>query len=284
MSTKLILSRMRRSIFFMTGLVLFIIVMAFVYVLPPFLKYDPVATSLTERFIAPEWFANGFNSHVFGTDYLGRDVLARLVIGGHYSFSLGFTVVILVTTVGCVLGTVSGYFGGWADMIIMRFCEAMMAIPTMIMAIAMIAVLGQSTRNLIIIMVIGGWVQLCKLTRNNVRIVKSQEFVLASKALGAKGPHIMFRQIFPNVTTQIIVLTSQRVAGVIMMEAGLSYLGLGIPLPAPTWGNMISEGRVYLMSQSWLVFIPGIALMMTVLAFNFLGDGLRDVLDTRRKA
>jgi peptide/nickel transport system permease protein len=182
------------------------------------------------------------------------------------------------------MGTLAGYFGGWVDTVIMRFCEAMMAIPSMIMAIAMIAVLGQSTRNLIIIMVIGGWVQLCKLTRNNVRIYKSQEFVLASKALGAKGYHIMFRQIFPNVTTQIIVLTSQRVAGVIMMEAGLSYLGLGIPLPAPTWGNMISEGRVYLMTQPWLIIVPGVALMLAVLAFNFLGDGLRDVLDTRRKA
>ena len=284
MSRKLILSRMRRSIFFTIGLILFLIIMAFVYILPIFLKHDPIATSLTERFLPPDWFANGFSGHPFGTDYLGRDVLSRLVVGGNYSFYLGFIVVILVTIVGCVLGTVSGYFGGWADTIIMRFCEAMMALPTMILAIAMIAVLGQSTRNLIIIMVIGGWVQLCKLTRNNVRIVKSQEFVSASKALGAKGSHIMFRQIFPNVTTQIIVITSQRVAGVIMMEAGLSYLGLGIPLPAPTWGNMISEGRIYLMSQSWLVLIPGMCLMLTVLAFNFLGDGLRDVLDTRRKA
>ena len=114
-------------------------------------------------------------------------------------------------------------------------------------------------------------------------VVKQQEFVLASKALGAKGFHIMFRQIFPNVTTQIIVLTSQRIAGVIMMEASLSYLGLGIPMPAPSWGNMISTGRQYLITQPWLTIIPGVALMTAVLAFNFMGDGLRDVLDTKRR-
>ena len=283
MNKRIILTRMRHSYFFITGIILFTFVMICTYVIPIFLQYQPNMTSLTERFLAPEWFANGFAGHVFGTDYLGRDVLTRLLIGGQYSFFLGFMVVIFVTIIGCIMGTVAGYFGGWLDEVIMRLCEAMMAIPSLIMAIAMIAVLGQSTRNLIIIMVIGGWVQLCKLTRNNVRIVKSQEFVLASKALGAKGFHIMFRQIFPNVTTQIIVLTSQRVAGVIMMEASLSYLGLGIPLPAPTWGNMISEGRQYLITQPWLIIIPGIALMITVLAFNFMGDGLRDVLDTKRR-
>ena len=283
MNKKIILSRMLHSYFFMIGLVCLIIVLVSVYIVPSFLPFSATSTSLVERFTPPEGFSKGLQGHVFGTDELGRDLLTRLLIGGQYSFRVSFISVLIVTVIGTVFGLLAGYFGGWLDAVIMRLCEAIMAIPALIMAIAIIAVLGQSTGNLILVLCLSGWVQICKLTSNNVKIVKQQEFVSASRALGAKGMFIMFRQIFPNITTQIIVLTSQRVGTTILMEASLSYLGLGIPKPAPSWGDMISSGYQYLATQPWMIIVPGIALMLSVLSFNFMGDGIRDVLDTKRK-
>ena len=283
MNRNLILNRMLHSYFFMTGIICLVLVLLVIHVMPIFIEWDPISTSLTERFVAPEYFANGLKGHILGTDQLGRDILIRLLVGGQYSFRLAFICVPIITFIGCVLGIVAGYFGGWIDVVIMRLCETMMAIPSLIMAIAIIAILGQSFTILVLVLCIGGWVQLTKLVRNNVRIVKDREFVLASKALGAKGSHIMFKQIFPNITTQIIVLTSQRVGGIILMESSLSYLNLGIAMPAPSWGNMMSQGRQYLTTQPWMIVVPGIALMISVLACNFTGDGIRDVLDTKRK-
>ena len=283
MKKKILFSRMRRSYFFMTGIICLFIIFIACYLLPQFVHWNPTATSLTERFMAPEGFGNGLNGHVFGTDSLGRDILARILIGGQYSILLAFTATIMITIIGSVLGTVAGYFGGWVDVVIMRACETVLSMPSLILAIAIMAILGPSTRNLILVLTISGWVQICKVTRNNVRVVKQQEFVLASKALGAKGLHIMFKQIFPNVTTQIIILTSQRIGGVILLESALSYLNLGIQAPWPSWGNMIADGRVYLTTQPWMIIVPGCALMMAVLSFNFIGDGIRDVLDTKRK-
>ena len=283
MNRKIIFSRMRRSYFFVMGLVCLVLVIAACYVLPIFIVHDPVTNVLENRFMRPEGFSRGFEGHVLGTDQLGRDVFSRLAIGGQYSIRLAIIVVFLQFAIGTVLGLTSGYFGRWVDTVIMRACDVMMTMPTLILAIAVLAILGSNDRNLIIVMAISGWVQICKVTRNNVSIVKQQEFVLASKALGAKKPHIMFRQIFPNVTTQIIVITSQRMGLVILMESQLSFLGLGIQIPAPSWGNMISAGRQYLATQPWLIVVPGIALMLAVLSFNFMGDGLRDVFDTKRK-
>jgi peptide/nickel transport system permease protein len=166
----------------------------------------------------------------------------------------------------------------------MRTCDVFLAIPNLILAIAVMAVLGPNTFNLVMVLTFSGWVQLCKVIRNNVMVIKKQEFVQASKALGAKGFHIMFRQIFPNVTTNMLIIGSQRFGITILLESTLSFLNLGVQPPAPSWGNMISAGRQYLATQSWVVLAPGFALMLTVLAFNFLGDGLRDVLDPKRKA
>ena len=283
MSRKVLFSRMRHSYFFMTGFVCLCLIFVAIYILPLLSDWNPVANSLVDRFTPPEGFSKGFQGHIFGTDQLGRDLFIRLFTGIKYSFYLAFITTLLNLIIGSALGTFAGYFGKWVDTLIMRLCEAVLAMPTLIMAIAIMAVLGPSTRNLIIVLCISGWVQICKVTRNNVRVAKQQEFVLASKALGAKGFHIMFNQIFPNVTTSIIVLTSQRVGVVILMESTLSYLNMGIQDPAPSLGNLISNGRIYLATQPWLILVPGIALMLVVLSCNFLGDGLRDVLDTKRK-
>ena len=190
--------------------------------------------------------------------------------------------VALQVVVGTILGILAGYFGGIVDAIIMRACEVFLAIPNLILAIAIMAILGPSLVNLIAVLTFSGWVNCCKVTRNNVRVIKNQEFVKASRALGAGGFHIMFRQIFPNVTTHIIILASQRIGMTIIIEAALSFLQLGIQPPTPSWGNMIAAGRMYMTTQPWLVFAPGIALMIAALAFNFLGDGIRDVLDPKR--
>ncbi|MDR0468602.1 MAG: ABC transporter permease [Peptococcaceae bacterium] len=283
MDAKILLMRMKRNTFFKIGVVGIIFIFIACYILPMFIEWDPISTAVTQRFKPPEGFANGFKGHVFGTDHLGRDVLIRLLIGGQYSFRLAFIVVVLQMSIGAVLGIVSGYMGGTIDTLIMRACDAMLSIPGMVLAIAVMAILGTSTRNLILVMTISGWVQLCKVTRNEVRVVKQQEFVMASKILGAKLPHIMFTQIFPNVTTNIIILSSQRMGMTIIMESSLSYLNLGIQAPAPSWGNMISTGRQFLTTQPWLILVPGFALMLTVLSFNFLGDGIRDILDRKRK-
>jgi peptide/nickel transport system permease protein len=248
------------------------------------MDWNPTTNVLTDRFIPPEGFVNGLKGHVFGTDQLGRDMLVRLLIGGQYSLRIAAVSVILQTIIAVVMGIAAGYFGGWLDAVVMRVADAVMALPALVMAIAVMAVLGASERNLIIVLTISGWVPLCKVIRNNVRIIKRQEFVSASKALGAKGFHIMFSQIFPNTTTSMIIISSQRFGVMILIEAALSFLNLGIQAPAPSWGNMISAGRTYLTTQPWLILVPGIALMLSVLSFNFLGDGIRDVLDTKRKA
>ena len=284
MDKRVILNRMRRNPFFVVGSIAAVVVIVLLVFGPMLIDFDPEANSLTERFLAPEGFSKGLDGHILGTDQLGRDVLIRLLIGGRYSLMIAFIVVVLQVVVGTILGILAGYFGGIVDSIIMRACEVFLAIPNLILAIAIMAILGTSLVNLIAVLTFSGWVNCCKVTRNNVRVIKNQEFVKASRVLGAGGYHIMFRQIFPNVTTHIIILASQRIGMTIIIEAALSFLQLGIQPPTPSWGNMISAGRMYMTTQPWLVFAPGIALMIAALAFNFLGDGIRDVLDPKRTA
>ena len=282
MNRKIVLNRMRRNHFFMIGIVGVCVILILIILGPVLTHYDPITNTLLDRFIAPEGFSKGFSGHLFGTDQLGRDVFSRLLYGGRYSLMIAAIVVVFQVLIGTVLGVCAGFFGGMVDAIIMRLCEVFLAIPPMIMAVAVMAVFGASLSNLIIVLVITGWVHCCKVTRNNVLVVKKQEFVQASKAMGAKSRSIMFKQILPNVTTSIIIIGSQRFGMTILTEAGLSFLNLGIQPPTPSWGNMISVGRTFLTTHPWMVIAPGIAMMITVLSFNMLGDGLRDVLDPRQ--
>jgi len=284
MDKRILLTRIKKSYFFVIGSIGVVFLLLVCFVLPSFLPWSATDSDISSRLLAPEYFSKGFNGHILGTDSLGRDVLTRLLVGGQYSYMLGVVVVIINVTVGAVLGLISGYFGKWADTIIMRLCDAIQAMPTLILAIAIIAMIGRSTLNLVIVMTITGWGGLARITRNNVRLASSMEYVKASTALGAKSAHIMFSQIFPNVTTQIILTASSSISRVIMMEASLSFLGLGVVPPAPSWGHMITTGRQYLTTQPWLIVVPGCALLLSVLSFNFLGDGTRDVLDAKRRA
>lgn len=282
MNKKIILNRMRRNPFFMIGVVGVCVILILIILGPILTQFDPVTNSLMDRFIAPEGFSQGLESHVFGTDQLGRDVFTRLLYGGRYSLMIAAIVVVFQVILGSVLGVCAGFFGGAVDAVIMRLCEVFLAIPPMIMAVAVMSVFGANLMNLIVVLVVTGWVHCCKVTRNNVLVVKKQEFVQASKAMGGNSRSIMFKQILPNVTTAIIIIGSQRFGMTILIEASLSFLNLGIQPPTPSWGNMISLGRSFLTTHPWMVIAPGLAMMITVLSFNMMGDGLRDVLDPRQ--
>ena len=283
MKSKILIRRMLHSPFFMVGAVVVAIILLLVIFGPLFLPYNPEQSSLTETFRAPEGFSRGLEGHILGTDELGRDVLMRLLVGGRYSLVIAISVVIIMVIFGTVMGIVAGYAVGIVDSIIMRLCDIVLAIPNLILAIVFMAVMGISVTNLIFVLAFAGWVECCRVTRNNVRVLKNQDFVKASVSLGASHFHIMFTQILPNVTTPIIILASQKIGFTILLEAALSFLSLGIQPPIPSWGNMIANGRTFMTIYPWLVFAPGIALMFCVLGFNFLGDGLRDILDPKKR-
>ena len=260
MKNRLMFKRMVHNPFFMVGFLVVALIVIMVFIVPFFCPYEPTKNSLTTIFLPPDGLSDGLQGHILGTDELGRDVFTRLLYGGRYSLFIAAVVVVLQIILGSVLGIMAGYFGGILDTIIMRLCDIVLFVLTF-----------------------SGWVDCCKVTRNSVRVLKNQDFVKASTSLGASNWRIMFSQILPNVTTPIIILSSQRIGFTILLEAALSFLNLGIQPPIPSWGNMIASGRTFMTIYPWLVFAPGIALMLCVLGFNFLGDGLRDVLDPKRR-
>ncbi len=268
---------MRKSKFFMTGAIVAAVIVIISVLSPLLANFDPTANALADRLQGP-----GYAGHILGTDQLGRDIFSRLLLGSRYSLLIALAVVVIAAIIGTFLGLVSGYFGGIVDTLIMRISEIFLSIPQMIMGISIMAILGTSIFNLVLVLIITSWEQYCKLARNNVMVQKNMDYVHASQVMGAGKLHIMVKQIFPNITTPLLISISQQFGRTIMVESALSFLGLGIQQPTPSWGNMIADGRTYLTTAPWMIFAPGIALMVTVLAFNFLGDGLRDVFDVKR--
>jgi len=270
----------RRPSALVGGILLLLILMASVSF--PFLYHtDPLAQDLLARFTPPVWQSGGVWSHPLGTDNLGRDVLSRLLYGSRVSLLVGFTAVFVAELVGIVLGLISGYYGGKTDSFIMRIADIFMAYPFMLLTISVIAVLGPSILNLILVLGISDWVTYARTIRGSVLSLKRKEFVEASRAIGTHNIIIIIRHILPNVISPLLVLGTLRVANIIIWESGLSYLGMGAPPPMPTWGRMLAEGRVYIGDAWWLVTLPGLAIMFTILSINLLGDGLRDALDPR---
>ena len=282
MNGKIILNRMRKNPFFMVGTITSIFILVVVLLTPVLAQYDPIKNSLPEKFLPPEYFAHGLQGPVFGTDQMGRDIFSRMLYGARTTFIIAFAAAAITITVGVVLGLLSGFFGGIVDTIIMRACDVISAVPTLILGIVVLSLFGSNMVNLIFGLGFTRWVRICKVTRNNVRVAAKMDFVNASRILGAKSNHIIFRQIFPNVTTNIIIQGSQQIGSLILAQATFAFLGLGVLPPAPSWGHMIASGRNYLTVYPWMALVPGIALMITAVAFNFLGDGLRDVLDPKR--
>ena len=221
--------------------------------------------------------------HVLGTDEVGRDILSRLIFGARISLMVGITVQTAATAVGLLLGLVAGYYGGVVDAIIMRAVDIMYAFPNFLFAVFMVSLLTPNTTSVILTLTLAGWPFSARLVRGQVLSVKNQDYIIAAKALGVRDWQIILGHIFPNTLTPIIVQYTLGIATVIMAEAGLSFLGIGIRPPTPTWGGMITKGREFFRSTPHLAIYPSIVLGMTMLALNFLGDGLRDALDPRMK-
>src|SRR5262245_23477411 len=241
--------------------------------------YDPVRQSLRLRLVSPTLEAADGRAHVFGTDHLGRDVLSRVIWGARVSLVIGFAAVAVGGIVGASFGILAGYRGGWADTAIMTLADAQLAFPFILLAIGIIAVLGPSFPTLIVVVGLSGWVGYARVIRAQVLALRSREFVDAISALGGSVGRIVLKHIVPNVGSSLIVIATLELARAIVLEATLSFLGLGIQPPTPSWGGMIQEGREYLDSAWWISTIPGVVLMATSLVVSRLGDWLRDVLD-----
>lgn len=257
----------------MVGLIVLTAVFA-----PLITKYDPVKIDMTSIGKAPS------SAHLFGTDKLGRDVFSRVLYGGRISILVGFIGSIMGSLIGMVLGCIAGYFGGKIDSLLIRISEIFQTFPQMILILIMVSILGQGVGNLIFIFSITGWMTTFRMIRNEFLTIREETFVEVSKAFGISDVSIMFRQILPNTFSPIIVATTINIAGFILAEAGLSYIGLGVPSSVPTWGNILNAAKTIdiIVNNWWLWLLPGLILSFFVLAINFLGDGLRDVLDPKQ--
>ena len=238
---------------------------------------DPIKNSLLERLTPPTWGGE----HPLGTATLGRDVASRLLHGARVSLLVGFSAVLLAGVSGVVLGLVSGWYRGWLDDVLMRLGDVQLAFPVLVLAVAVLAVLGASVVNLILVLGVTGWITYARIVRGEVLTLRERDFVAAARALGADDAWILRRHLLPNVLPPITVVATFSVARTIIAEASLSFLGLGIPAPAPSWGAMLDEGRNYITTGWWLALFPGLAILLLVLGINLVGDWLRDVLDPR---
>ncbi|MDH5406774.1 MAG: ABC transporter permease [Candidatus Aminicenantes bacterium] len=244
----------------------------------PFLSpYSVREQDLPNRLSQPSW------KHPFGRDEFGRDILSRVIFGARVSLWVGLTVVTISAALGILLGSISGYYGGAVDEVIMRVIDILLAFPGILLAIAMAALLGPGLNNVIVALSMISWVAYARLVRGEVLKVREMPYVEAAKVVGASSPRIIFRHILPNIMAPVIVQATLGIAGVIIAEASLSFLGLGVQPPTPSWGNMLSDGILHMMDAPHLTIFPGLAIMVVVLGFNFLGDGLRDALDPRMK-
>jgi ABC-type dipeptide/oligopeptide/nickel transport system permease subunit len=243
---------------------------------PWIVPHDPNAQDLTARLLPPL-----SPDHLLGTDLLGRDVLSRLIHGARISLLIGFAAVVLSGTIGVLVGIISGYVGGVVDTITMRVVDAWLAFPFLLLAIALVAVLGQGLRNLVLALVITGWVVYARLVRGETLSLREREYVLAARGLGDSHVSIMLRHVLPNVLAPVLVVATLELGVVIVTEASLSFLGLGVQASLPTWGAMLADGRAYLERAWWLATLPGLAIFAVVLAVNIVGDALRDAFDPR---
>lgn len=270
--------RMRYSITARIGMVITSIIILTGLLAPIVSPYNPKIDSNLENARQPP-----SAQHIFGTDRLGRDIFTRIIHGASLSLQVGLVAVATAGIAGTILGLVSGYFGGAADMIIMRIMDIMMAFPSMLLAIAIVAVRGNGLMNTIIAISIVGIPGYARLVRSMVLTLRERDFILASRMTGVRTPVIIFRHILPNSLSPLIVTATMGIGGAILSAAALGFLGLGAQPPAPEWGAMISEGVPFLRQNPHMVFFPGMAIMMTVLGFNLVGDGLRDALDPQMR-
>lgn len=242
--------------------------------------HDPGLVDPLKRLLPPFWVEpQGSMQHILGTDAVGRDILSRIIYGARISLGVSLVSVFLSSLVGVTLGLVAGYYGRWADAIIMRLVDIQLAYPLILFAITVAAIFGASLRNLIIVLVIANWVTYTRVVRGEVLVRRQTQYVEAARVNGCRDGRVIRQHILPNVSSSILVIFTLQVAFVLILESGLSFLGLGVEPTIPTWGSMLNEGRNYFMTAWWIETFPGLAIMFTVLGINLLGDWIRDVLD-----
>lgn len=242
-----------------------------------------VATHDLTTMDMPNRFSGPSAEHILGTDNFGRDLWSRLVFGARISLSIALISVVCSAIIGTVVGLVSGYFGGWVDLLLMRITDIFLGFPPLVLVLAIVAVMGPGLINVAFSLVVVSWTEYARVVRATTLSLREQNYVQAAKALGASSPRILFREILPNSLGPIIVLASLGFGTAIIWESALSFLGFGLPPPAPTWGWSLSYGTRFIRDEPWMSIISGAAIMLTVLGFNLLGDGLRDLLDPRRQ-
>jgi peptide/nickel transport system permease protein len=245
--------------------------------------YSPVEVDIQHRLGPPAWMEGGKTDHWLGTDQIGRDLLSRMIYGGRVSLLIGVTAVAISSTIGVLLGLAAGYFGSKVDWIIMTLINVMLTFPFVLLALSVIAVLGPSLPNMIFVLGVAGWPIYARVVRAETMALREREFIVAARALGMSHLRIMLGQILPNLVSAITVIGTLQVAQVIILESFLSFLGLGIQPPTPAWGNMLGEGRVYMLNSWWIAAFPGAAIFITTLVINLMGNALRDWLDPHMK-
>lgn len=245
--------------------------------------YSPVEVDIQHRLGPPAWMEGGKTDHWLGTDQIGRDLLSRMIYGGRVSLLIGVTAVAISSTIGVLLGLAAGYFGAKIDWIIMTLINVMLTFPFVLLALAVIAVLGPSLPNMIFVLGVAGWPIYARVIRAETMALREREFVVAGRALGMSHARIIFGQILPNLVSAITVVATLQIAQVIILESFLSFLGLGVQPPTPAWGNMLGEGRVYMLNSWWIAAFPGAAIFITTLVINLMGNALRDWLDPHMK-
>lgn len=260
------------------------VVFVLVALLPSFwLPHSPTRTVPQERLTPPVWQDGGNWSKPLGTDQLGRDILSRVIVGTRVSISIAFLAVAISAVIGIAAGLAAGYFGGLTDSIIMRLVDVQLAFPLLLVIIALVALIGASLPVLIGLLGLSGWAQYARLVRAETLRVKELEYVDASRAIGNSPFGIIWRHVLPNISTTTIVIGTFELARVLLVESSISFLGLGVQPPTPSWGTMIADGRNYIYQGWWVSTIPGVAIVLAVMSFNFIGDGLRDVLDPKSR-
>ncbi len=274
------LARRRTSLF---GLVVVAVVVLTALAAALVTPFDPTEQNIGERLKSPLSRDAGGRVHLLGTDHLGRDILARIVFGARPALLVGFAAVAISGVLGMLAGLLAGYFGGRVDDVLMRLADIQLAFPFILLAIAVIGVLGPSLTTIICVIGVSSWVVYARIVRGAALSLREREFVQAAQALGSRDGRILLRHVLPNVFTPWLVVATLDMARVIVIESALSFLGLGVQPPTPTWGGMLADGRVYISTAWWLATFPGLAILITVLGINLFGDGLRDTLDPRLK-
>lgn len=259
-------------------LLFFVLMAVFAPLLAP---YDPNVTDLVRRMAPPTLSWGDAGAHPLGNDQLGRDILSRIVMGSRITMLIAAASVLLGGVFGVFMGLVSGYFGGWADRVIMRLADVQLAFPLMLLALVIVAVMGPNLRNLILVLALTSWVRYARIVRGEVLSLREREFVVSARAVGASAWRIILLHVLPNVLTPALVVGTLELARVVIMEAALSFLGLGVQPPSPSWGRMLADGRTYMTSAWWLATFPGLAIMLLVLSVNLVGDWLRDYFDPK---